>query len=332
LIVSTKRISAIQAKILKELLADGRESEDEIANKLGLTKQVVKNSILKMEKVGLIKGATTHINYRLFGYKAVAYFLIVVEPEQVDKLLDFLSKMPEAYSCFSRGVRGNVDVVFTLKTLEQLNEIKDIVKSKFSIIEMKTAIWTDVKEINCNLALVPFDKRTEFESKEKKCEVQGSSLIKNIVIDETDLKIADLLSVNGRMPIKEIGKRAGVSLETAKRKYEKLKENGALKVTIQINPVKVGYRALCVFFVVTSSEKSPSTIQKISSIPDVISIMKTSGDYDLMVYAMVQNIDQLLGIQEQIGQVSGVKACDMEMIKLDEAIPWPSPKQYISTF
>ena len=134
------------------MLADGRQTDKEIAKKIGETKENIKKNFGKMEEMGIITGATIHINYNSFGFKAVAHILINVDSQQEDQLVSYLQKMPEVYSFYSRGVKGNWDVVVILKTLEQLNAIKDEFKRRFSILEMRTAIWTDVKEMNYNLA------------------------------------------------------------------------------------------------------------------------------------------------------------------------------------
>jgi DNA-binding Lrp family transcriptional regulator len=155
----------------------------------------------------------------------------------------------------------------------------------------------------------------------------------NSCIDKIDQKIADKLAENGRISMAALGKEIGISPSSAKKRYEKLKNDGSLKVTIQVNPNKIGYHALCVFFTVTSAEELTIIIEKISSIPDIISIMKTTGDYDLEIYAMVQDLDRLLSIQEEIGKIRGITKIHIELLRFDERwIKWPTPKQYISTF
>ena len=323
----------LQAKILKELLADGRKTDSEIAKKIGETEENVKRNIGEMEEKGIITGATIHINYKIFGYKAVAYISINVDSKQEAQLIEYLRKMPEVYSLHSRGVKGNLDVVIILKTLEQLNDIKDAIKRHFSILEMRTAIWTDVKEMNQNLAITSADKKKEEAEINYQVNTQKKSNSQTMIMDEIDKKIADKLSENGRVSMETLGREIGLSSAAANRRYEKLKKNGVLKVTIQVNPIKIGYKALCVFFTVTSHENSFLLIEKISKIPDVISIMKTTGDYDLQICAMVQDIDQLLFIQKEIGKISGITRIDMEVLGFEEGrAKWPSPRQYISTF
>jgi DNA-binding Lrp family transcriptional regulator len=328
-----KQVTQVQAKILRELLADGRKSQEEIVENTGLSKDAVKKNYLKMEKMGIITGATIHINYRIFGYKIVAHVLINVDSEQAEKLIEYLRKMPEVYSASSAGTKGNLSFIAILKTLEQLNEIKDCIKSKFPVFEMRTAIWTDVKEMNYNLSINASSRKNPHAQVNNVAEQPTrESNAKRVTIDEIDKKIADVLAENGQIALEQLGQKTGISPETAKKRYEKLRKNGVLKVTIQFNPYKMGYRALCVFFTVTSDEKSFQVIKKISNIPDVISIMKTTGDYDLQIYAMVQDLDQLLNIQEEIGKIQGIKKFDIEILRFGKLGKWPSPRQYISTF
>lgn len=313
-------------------MADGHKSDSEIAKKLGVTKKTVEKNYDAMKENGIITGATIHINYKIFGYRAVAHVLINVDPQQEELLIGYLQKMPEVFSFYKRGVKGNIDVIIILRTLEQLNEVKDDIKRHFSVLEMRTAIWTDVKEMNDNLAIIQGDRKGVGKSN-LQITTQKRSPPQTIVIDQIDQKIADKLSENGRLSMESLGKEIGVSSATAKRKYEKLRKNGVLKVTIQISPIKIGYQAICVFFAVTSvtsNEESFSIIDKISKIPDVISIMKTTGDYDLQIWAMVKDIAQLLSIQDELRNITKIKKVDLEILRMREK--WPTPRQHISTF
>jgi DNA-binding Lrp family transcriptional regulator len=312
---------------------DGRKSAAEIAKDIGLAKEEVDKNYRELKKAGIIKGATIHINYRGFGYKAVANLLINVDQTQADQLTEFVKKMEDIYALYSCGPKGNIRVVATLKTLQQLDAIKDAIKRHFSILVMKTVIWTDVREMHENLVITPQDKvglREQLETRSKLQKTDGAQNEK-IEIDEISFKIAEELSKNGLAPLSKIATEIGVSTSTVMQRYKKLKKNGLLKVTIQIDPTKIGYRALAVFFVTfTLQEDSSSTIEKISRIPDVISIMKTIGDYDLQVYAMIKDVDQILAIQDEFAKIPGIAKTDLDLMKMLNK--WPTPRQYISTF
>jgi DNA-binding Lrp family transcriptional regulator len=76
-------------------------------------KKMLKRFLPTCKKNGIITGATIHINYKKFGYKAVAHILINGDPKQEDQLIECLKKMPEIYTVYSRGIKGNIDVVTT---------------------------------------------------------------------------------------------------------------------------------------------------------------------------------------------------------------------------
>jgi DNA-binding Lrp family transcriptional regulator len=281
-----------------------------------------------MKDAQIIKGATIHINYKGFGYKAVASLLIEIAPHQTDKIIEYVKKLPDIYAVYNLGPRGNIRIVASIRSLQQLDEVKDAIKRDFLISNMKTTIWTDVREMNSNLDLLPEESTTP------KIEQETFAIKKktnHIEIDEIDLKITEQLAENGRAPIGKIAKAAGISSDLAKKRYKKLKQNGILKVTIQTDPTKMGYHAIALFYVSTAQhENSLCIIDTISQIPDVISIMKTSGDYDLQIYAMIKDIDELLIIQEQIGKIQGITKMDMELSKCSRK--WPTPRQHMSTF
>jgi Lrp/AsnC family transcriptional regulator for asnA, asnC and gidA len=311
---------------------DGRKSHSEIAKETGLTVELVKKNYEEMEQAGIINGSTIHVNYRSLGYKAVAHILISVDPEQAEKFFEFITTSPGIYAAYSNGPKGNISVVTSLKTLHQLEEIKSTIRQNFSVSEMKTSIWTDVKEMHANLRLTAKtttspENRKQIE-KQEKIERQDDLSKSRTTIDEIDEKIVDKLSENGRESFAKIAKEIGISIEKAKRRYKKLVNNGIIKVTIQIDPARIGYKAAAIFFVVTSSETS-SLINEISQIPDVISIMKSTGDYDLQIWVLLMNIDQLLVTQEKMGRIPSIRKMDIEIVRMPNK--WPTPRQYIST-
>ncbi len=159
--VDIEQFSEVQANILKQLLVDGRKSEKDIAAVTGVSEQIVKKNYQEMENAGVITGATTHINYKLFGYKAVSYISINVQAEQANNLITYLRGMPDVYAVYSTGVGGSVDCLLILKTFEQLNEVKDCIKRNFSVHEMKTSMWTGVREINHNIAITEGNRKNK---------------------------------------------------------------------------------------------------------------------------------------------------------------------------
>jgi Lrp/AsnC family transcriptional regulator, leucine-responsive regulatory protein len=296
-----------------------------------LQEEHVQKNYDELEQMGMIKGATIHINYSSFGFKAVAYLLVNVESTQADELITYLMKMPEVYLAFRSSPKGTIDITMTIKTLQELEKTKALIRKKFSVSAIKTAIWTDIREMNQNLSVFSIKVANPGQESNNQMKNQGAtSLSKKVIADKMDQEIADILAKNGRSTMEEIAKELGTTVETVKRKYKKLKEKGILKVTIQFDPSKIGYHALGIFFAVTSNVNPNLIINRISEIPDVISIMKTSGNYDLQIYAMIRDIEHLLSIQDELGKINGITKMDPEILRIPNT--WPGPRQCISTF
>jgi Lrp/AsnC family transcriptional regulator, regulator for asnA, asnC and gidA len=285
-----------------------------------------------MRQNGIIKGATIHINYKSFGCKAVAHMQISLNPSQEDQFLELINKNPGIYTAISNGPKGNITVITAFKTLHELNQIKSEIRQNFSISEIKTSIWTDVKEMHENLCINPVETENTIEESKNHGHLENVRYFQNSKVarlDEIDEKIAEKLSENGRTPWGKIAKEVGISAVAAQRRYEKLKKNGILKVTIQFDPIRIGYPAAAIFSATISNENS-SIIEKISQIQDVISIMKTAGDYDLQIWILIASINQLLKTKEELDKIQGITKMDLQIMRMPNI--WPTPRQYISTF
>jgi DNA-binding Lrp family transcriptional regulator len=171
-----------------------------------------------------------------------------------------------------------------------------------------------------------------FESSKQNLSQPIRRLTNEIKIDDADKQIVQKLTLNGRMSFTKIAKEIGLSTDTVVKRYNKLKENGAIKVSIQINPNVIGYEAILDFNIAftTSDGLTNTIVESLSKIQDVIIITKTSGDYDLHLTAMVRDIAQSFDIQDQITRVCGITKIEASARKIPER--WPTPQQHISTF
>jgi DNA-binding Lrp family transcriptional regulator len=322
----------LQAEILRALLVDGRKSFTKIAKGIGAPKEEVYKNYREMKTAGIIKGATIHINYRNFGYQTVGHILINIEPSESDRLLEYIERMPETYSVHdSCSPKGTIRIVTILRTLRELEDIKERLTSQFSIINLKTSIWTDVREMHGNLEIIPQGQKVAIDAEVPMEGYCGSAVRDKVVkISEADLRISEKLAANGRAPFIKIAQELGLSLDKVKRRYEKLKTDGSIKVTIQIDPTKIGYHAMLVIYVTINSQDTLQIIEEIGKIPDIISIMKTSGDYDLQVYAMLRDLQDLFRVRDKIGRIPGIAQMNLEVSRMPNK--WPTPRQYISTF
>jgi Lrp/AsnC family transcriptional regulator for asnA, asnC and gidA len=282
-----------------------------------------------MEKKGIISGATIQMNFAHFGYDALATLLISVEAQQVEQVMEFIGKITEVRANRQYNSVYNVRAVATLKDLNELDHIKQVIKRKLPTMGLKTYIWTGVRNIPENLNLV---QKETIESNQLGSDHTSVAAADKIIIDDLDKQIVAKLTMDGRASFTEIAKELGLSTDTVVKRYRRLKEKGAIKVSIQINPNKIGYTAILdlnISFATPGGLSNP-IIDSLAKIPDVIIITQTSGDYDLQLTAMIRDVAQAFEMQDQIARICGITKIEATSRKIPDR--WPTPLQYISTF
>ncbi len=323
------KINEIDSKIIKCLLQDGRKSFVEIAEECKVSKNKIWKRYKAMEKKGIITGSTVQMNFASFGYDALATLLINVESQQIHEVMEYIEKISEIRAYRQYYSLYNVRAVTTLENLNDLTRIKELLKRKLPTLGLKTYFWTAVKNTPENLSAIGA-QRNILEKEENSSRPKTRILTKE-EIDERDLQIVQNLTLNGRAPFNEIAKKLETSIDTVAKRYNKLKKGGAIKVSIQINPNKIGYNSILDFNIAFSTPTNlMQIVESLTKIPDVIIIIKTSGDYDLQLTAMIRDVDQSFKIQDEIARICGVTKMEVSARKIPNK--WPTQRQYISTF
>tara|TARA_Y100000768_G_scaffold385903_1_gene373039 strand:+ start:1933 stop:2412 length:480 start_codon:yes stop_codon:yes gene_type:complete len=89
-------IDNIDRQILTLLIEDARIPFTEIAKRLGVSPGTIHGRVKKMERRGIITGATLSVNYNAVGYNFTAYIgLILNRTIDSEKIIKELKKIPE---------------------------------------------------------------------------------------------------------------------------------------------------------------------------------------------------------------------------------------------
>lgn len=328
--IPTKKIDEIDAKILKDLLIDGRKEFTEIAREAQVSKDVIWQHYNNMKKEGIIVGATIQLNYAALGYNVSASFFVDVPLSERRHVVEQLRKIPGIYDTYRWGSHSRLWAVTDLMRAEQIERVKHLIKKLPSVLHIEVEIWTGVKNMPENLSILNFDK---ISSDTEKKDTKTKKGIKEtaVKIDETDRQIIEKLAVNGRAPFSNIGRELGISTSTAIRRYNNLKRNGIVRTLIQINPAKIGYPvSACFRLTIGSQGDLDSVAEKIAKIPDVTGILKTTGAYDLTIFTEIKDVQHLVALETEIANIQGVR--EIETASINQFSMLPYQREHISTF
>lgn len=327
---SDRMIDEIDAKILKELLKDGRKRFIEIAREAHVSKDVISQHYINMKKEGIIVGSTIQLNYAALGYDVAASFFIDVPPRQQQQTIEHLRKIPGLYDAYRWGSHSRLWAVSDLMKAEQIDYIKQLIKKLPSVLKLEVEVWIGSRDMPDNLSVLTNDK---ISSDIEKTEAQTKNRIEENLgeIDEIDRKLIEKLTVDGRASFDDIGRELGISASTAMRRYHNLKHSGIIRTVIQVNPAKIGYLTMACFRLTIDYQGNlNSIVEKIAKIPDVVGLFKTTGAYDLTIMTEIKNFEHFFALETEIANIDGIR--EMETAALNRFPILPYAREHISTF
>ena len=128
-------------------------------------------------------------------------------------------------------------------------------------------------------------------------------------IDKLDRKILGILSLNARIPFKDVAAECGVSRAAIHQRVQHLIENGVIVGSgFHVNPKSLGYTT-CTYVGLNLERGSMyrEVVERISSIPEVIECHFTTGSYTMLVKLFAKDNEQLMDLlNNKIQSIPGV--------------------------
>ena len=126
--------------------------------------------------------------------------------------------------------------------------------------------------------------------------------------DEIDLQIIDALQKDGRVAFAQIAEQLNVSPGMIRLRYNRLLEEGYLKVVAITNPLRMGFKTMAMIGIRAEGSKLLEVAEKISRLDEVIYLVISSGRFDLFAEVVCRDHEDLLRfITERLSTVDGVR-------------------------
>ena len=207
--IPAKKIDEIDAKILKDLLIDGRKEFTEIAREAQVSKDIIWQHYTNMKKKGIIIGATIKLNYASLGYNITASFYVDIPPKETAQVAEQLRKIHGLYRAVRYSSPSRLLAMSDMMKAEQIDYVKQRIKKLPSVIGLDVGIFTGVRSMPENLSVLNIDKipnvteKTEPQPKKRNKKTECK-------IDDIDRKIIEKLRVNGGRCFNSMGKESGI--------------------------------------------------------------------------------------------------------------------------
>lgn len=126
-------------------------------------------------------------------------------------------------------------------------------------------------------------------------------------LEPIDVEILKLLYRNPDLTYADVAKKIRTSAVTVYNRLKKLKEHNVYRKTVVISPTIFAKKVKAFVFVSTKPGKEKSIADTVSKNPCVLRVKGITGDFDLFVELVADNVDELQRIvMENIRSLAGV--------------------------
>ncbi len=284
-------------KILYCLDLNSRATLNEIAKKVGLSKQVVDYRLNGLVKEGVIKQFYTVINFSKLGYTQYKLYL-KFQNVNVDKEQEIARYwIGNRNSVWVASCNGRWDLAISILA-KDINEFGDILNgfvNSFGLFVLeKNVLITQISPV--------FTRGYLTEEKEKR-RFTYSGKIESYGLDEIDKKVMRLLASNARMQILEMMDKTNLTRDVINYRMKRLaKDNIISQYRILIDLDKISHKLYKIILRLHSltPEKEKQFMTYIAAQPNGTQYLKLVGAWDCELEFEVENENQLHDILLEI--------------------------------
>ena len=126
-------------------------------------------------------------------------------------------------------------------------------------------------------------------------------------LDPTDLSMIEILQQDGRVSVSELGRRVGLSQPAASERLKRLEERGVISgYRAVVDPAAVGLGMMAVIRLRTSHEHIRPCLKQFSEMPEIIEILRLTGEDCFLLKVLVPTPAHLETIVDSIARHGAV--------------------------
>lgn len=144
-------------------------------------------------------------------------------------------------------------------------------------------------------------------------------------LDEHDEAIIGVLREDGRMPIRDLAQRVGLTEATVRARIRRLEESGSMRIVAKLDLGAMGYPFVALVGLKIRGRTIDEVGQDLLQIPEIISVLSVIGRNDLEIQVIARDMAMLNTLlTETIPAVDGIvgveSALAMNIVKYVQ--PW----------
>jgi len=126
-------------------------------------------------------------------------------------------------------------------------------------------------------------------------------------LDAIDIALIEALQENGRMAVSELGRKIGLSQPAASERLKRLEERGVITgYGVRLDPARLGLHMMAVIRLRTTHEHIQPCLKQFAAMPEVIEVLRLTGEDCFHLKVMVPTPQQLESIVDAVARFGPV--------------------------
>lgn len=286
---------ALDLQILHALHVDGRVGFGLLGRVLGVSDQTVARRYARMRSASGLRVAAAG-DARLLGHRQW-YVRVRTTPDAVMAIAQAIARHPD--TSWVRLVSGGTEIVCSLRAgtntgghallLEKLPRTSRVLD-----VTAQSELHVHTRSAHRLLEQVGALDEPALRTLRQDLTApgRGSAIVeaaRTTPLDELDVALLTVLREDARTPIEQLAVAAGTPASTARRRLERLRANGALRIDVDIDPRALGLHEQTLLWISVAPADLASTGAALATHPEVTFAAATTGRTCL--YASVMTPD-----------------------------------------
>jgi Lrp/AsnC family transcriptional regulator, regulator for asnA, asnC and gidA len=147
-------------------------------------------------------------------------------------------------------------------------------------------------------------------------------------LDDVSRMLILLLQRDGRLSLAELAKQVGAAEGTVRRKFNRLLEEGVIRIAAVTDPFKVGVEAPVSIGLRVEPIRIREVVARLAELPQVRKIVGTAGEHDIIVECYFPSRRELNDfLTDRLGQLPGIQNRTISLLLTiyKESFDWGLP-------
>jgi DNA-binding Lrp family transcriptional regulator len=143
-------------------------------------------------------------------------------------------------------------------------------------------------------------------------------------IDETDVKIINILQEDPRTTYLQLAKDCQVSIDSVRRRYERLRKDGiVVSEIISLLPQALGVDCISWLGITTQPGKESEVLESLKAKPEIQANFVEIGKYNIRSILGVKHLNDLAGVVDSIKKIQYINDVDVMIWSDIQSMAYP---------